>query len=1036
MRILSIFLTLTILIAGVPSCAEPIADEPVQRNLTVSSSDGGSVTTPGEDTFAYEEGAAVDLVATADDGYRFVNWTGDVDTIVDVEAASTTITMNGDYEIMANFEEAHDLTVSSTEGGSVTTPGEGVFTYEAGAVVSLVATPASGHRFANWTGDVDTIADVEAASTTITINGDYSITANFVAQYDLTISSTEGGDVTAPGQGTFTYDAGTVVNLVAEADEGYTFMEWTGDVGSVTDVTAASTTVTMNSGYTITAGFAKEVRTWHDLHAIRDNLSGHYVLMNDLDSTTPGYAELAGTTANDGKGWQPIGTDERQFAGSFDGHGYEIRDPFINRPDENDVGLFGSIAVGAVVTDIGLADFDFIGHHVVGGLVGCNWRGHVNNSHSAGSVTGDGRVGGLVGFNMGTVSNSYSISSVTGNGAIGGLVGENWWGTVSNSYYNYDEVLLNGENIISIGALMGDDFEQWLANDKYLDVDDRLSQEDGYYLVNDVDDFRELLAFGQDASLRFKLKKDLDLSNEANFYVPYLAGEFHGNGHKISNLSFSFGFALHVGLFGTTDSGGRVSDLGVENADIVGGGYVGCVVGTNRGTVSNSYSSGSVRGDSAVGGLVGRNGGTVSDSYSISSVMGKDSVGGLVGDNYGSTVSNSYSIGSVTGEWSVGGLVGLNHAGTVSNSYYDYDEALINGENVITIGALLNEDFDEWLANNKSLNVNERLSQEEGYYLINDVSEFRQLLVFGQDGSLRFRLQDDLDLGDAPNLYVPYLAGEFDGGGHSISNLSFTFSSVSQVGLFGYLASGGRVSGLVLESANIIGHRDVGGLVGFNDRGTVSNSYSTGGVIGYWGVGGLVGSNYRGTVSRSCFTGSVTGYGYGYVGGLVGSNVGTVSNCHSAGVVTGYGYGFVGGLVGHNEGTVNNAYSTGAVTGGKHVGGLVGINSGGTVRYSYSTGMVDGEDYVGGLIGWNAADGIIANSFWDVEASGMEESNGGTGKSTTEMMGIATFADTETEGLDETWDIVAVASDETNPAYIWNIVDGQTYPFLSWQPVS
>ena len=41
----------------------------------------------------------------ADEGYRFVNWTGDVGTIANVNAASTTITMNGDYSITANFEE-------------------------------------------------------------------------------------------------------------------------------------------------------------------------------------------------------------------------------------------------------------------------------------------------------------------------------------------------------------------------------------------------------------------------------------------------------------------------------------------------------------------------------------------------------------------------------------------------------------------------------------------------------------------------------------------------------------------------------------------------------------------------------------------------------------------------------------------------------------------------------------------------------------------------------------------------------------------
>ena len=73
----------------------------------------------------------------------------------------------------------YDLTTSSTTGGSVTTPGEATYTYNTGTVVNLVATEGASYQFVNWTGDVSTVADVNAASTTITMNGDYSITANF-----------------------------------------------------------------------------------------------------------------------------------------------------------------------------------------------------------------------------------------------------------------------------------------------------------------------------------------------------------------------------------------------------------------------------------------------------------------------------------------------------------------------------------------------------------------------------------------------------------------------------------------------------------------------------------------------------------------------------------------------------------------------------------------------------------------------------------------------------------------------------------------
>jgi hypothetical protein len=72
-------------------------------------------------------------------------------------------------------------------------------------------------------------------------------------------------------------------------------------------------------------------------------------------------------------------------------------------------------------------------------------------------------------------------------------------------------------------------------------------------------------------------------------------------------------------------------------------------------------------------------------------------------------------------------------------------------------------------------------------------------------------------------------------------------------------------------------------------------------------------------------------------------------------------------------------------------------------------------------------DGVVSNSFWDVETSGQATSDGGTGKTTVEIKNIDTFSGAG-------WNIVAVALNKTNPSYIWNIVNNVTYPFLSWQP--
>jgi len=680
-----------------------------------------------------------------------------------------------------------------------------------------------------------------------------------------------------------------------------------------------------------------EIRDWYDLDDVRDNVYGNHMLMNDLDSTTPGYTELASETAHGGKGWEPIllyylGV-RIGFSGTFDGQGYEIRDLFINRPGEDYAGLFGLFEPGGVIQDIAV-NATVIGAEYVGGLVGYS-HGTVSNSSSTGSVTGNERVGGLVGKNdNGTVSNSYSSSSVTGNDQVGGLVG---WNVLPSSTFPI------------------------------------------------------------------------------------------------------------------------------------------------RGTVSNSYSTGSVTGNRWVGGLVGYNlAGTVHNSYSTGSVTGNERVGGLVGTNYEGPVSNSYFTGSVSGTTGVGGVVGENcYGGTVSNSYYNYDEVLINGENIITGGALFDEDFEQWLANDKFLDVNDRLSQEDGYYVVNNVTDFKQLLAFGENATLKFRLKSDLDLGDEPNFYIPCLAGEFDGNGHKISNLSFNFDFVYTVGLFGYLAPGGNVTDLAAENVNITGDENVGGLVGFNE-GTVGNSSSTGSVTGSVFVGGLVGYNwYSSTLSDSHFTGTVTGdcnvgglvgqnlgtvsnsYSNGNVsgmrgavgglvgrnsgtvsnsystasvtsdnnvGGLVGENGGTVSNSYSSGDVTGY-TNVVGGLVGANYDTVTNCYSTGSVTGSSEVGGLVGVNGAGEgiVSNSYSIGSVTGDNNVGGLVGENAGTSTVSNSFWDTETSGQATSDGGTGKTTAQMKSIDTFSGAG-------WNIIAVKSGQTNPTYIWNIVDDETYPFLSWQP--
>jgi uncharacterized protein YkwD len=98
-----------------------------------------------------------------------------VAALLAVMAGCTVVSPSGGPE----YEEPYTLSISSTTGGSVTNPGEGIFTCSEGAVINLLAEPEEGYQFTNWTGDVDTIANVTAALTTITASASYSIRANF-----------------------------------------------------------------------------------------------------------------------------------------------------------------------------------------------------------------------------------------------------------------------------------------------------------------------------------------------------------------------------------------------------------------------------------------------------------------------------------------------------------------------------------------------------------------------------------------------------------------------------------------------------------------------------------------------------------------------------------------------------------------------------------------------------------------------------------------------------------------------------------------
>ncbi len=75
----------------------------------------------------------------------------------------------------------YNIKISSSIGGTVTTPGEGLFRYDGGTVVNLVAEPDVGYHFVCWITNANTIANIYAATTTITVNNYYFVIASFQA---------------------------------------------------------------------------------------------------------------------------------------------------------------------------------------------------------------------------------------------------------------------------------------------------------------------------------------------------------------------------------------------------------------------------------------------------------------------------------------------------------------------------------------------------------------------------------------------------------------------------------------------------------------------------------------------------------------------------------------------------------------------------------------------------------------------------------------------------------------------------------------
>jgi predicted secreted protein len=402
--------------------------------------------------------------------------------------------------------------------------------------------------------------------------------------------------------------------------------------------------------------------------------------------------------------------------------------------------------------------------------------------------------------------------------------------------------------------------------------------------------------------------------------------------------------------------------------------------------------------------------GSIRTSYSACAVDGREYSGGLVAsNNRGSVESSCFWDTTVSGYLSSDGGIGLttvemmnpeivglnglaNEPNWVLDPGKDYPRLHWQG----TAGDVIAQPVIDWMDGDGS---------PEMPYQISDVDQFVRLSKAGALTDRHFILANDLELRGRLwyQAVFPSFSGTFNGNGFCIRHL--TIQGRNHLGLIGNLR-GGAVTNLGLEDIFIEGRgANIGGLLGFNDGGSVDNCHSTGDVAGSESVGGLAGVNLSrdGGITASHSTATVSGDEE--IGGLVGSNwsgtgiiagyaAGTVTGNERVGGLVGYngshgsiaasycggmvsGDELVGGLVGYNyRGSITTSHNASPVSGGWHVGGLVGLNREGIITESFDTGTVSGDTEVGGLVGENR-DGSVINCYSAGTVKGSVEYVGG-----------------------------------------------------------
>ncbi len=628
------------------------------------------------------------------------------------------------------------------------------------------------------------------------------------------------------------------------------------------------------------------VSTIQGLMDMQNDLTGDYYLVNDIDLS--------------GVNWQPIGAGNNPFRGSFNGNGFTIRNLTIDRPNQDYIGLFGSLESAGTIENVKLENVSITGRNNVGSLSGYIFLTSVSGSSTeGGSVTGTDRVGGLIGesYNGLGINNSHTSVAVQGHDQTGGIVGKLWDGVLNNINQGYSLGTVNGHN--QVGGLAG-------------------------------------------------------YSKSGDLVRSYASGNITGQ-DSVGGLVGST--TENAGIKNSYYSGGTVS--GTTNNV---GGIAGYYNSYDDG-IYNTYFAGIVTSTASAGGFLGTyNAGVISSNYwdetlnpGLQDSVNRGDMANITAETTAAMKTQSTYEGWDFKEiWVLDGYPKLRQAiaistleelqamsGNLTARYYlvnDIDASGVNWQPVGTGNDPYRGVFNP-NAFRGSFNGN-------GFTIRNLTIDRPNQDYIGLFGSLE-------SAGTIENVKLENVSITGRNNVGSLSGYIFLTSVSGSSTEGGSVTGTDRVGGLIGESYNglginnshtsvaVQGHDQTGGIVGKLWDGVLNNinqGYSLGTVNGHNQVGGLAGYSKSGDLVRSYASGNITGQDS--VGGLVGStteNAGIKNSYYSGGTVSGT-TNNVGGIAGYYnsyDDGIYNTYFAGIVTSTASAGGFLGTYNAGVISSNY-----------------------------------------------------------------------------------------------------